>query len=51
MLVKLKRFFVWGVFQGLAGAGEQTWATARSELVPNFHAVVAAVEGLCQICK
>lgn len=37
--------------QGLAGAGEQAWATTQSELVSDLHAVVAAVERLCQICE
>lgn len=37
--------------QGLAGEGEQTRATTWSELVPDLHAVVAAMERLCQICE
>lgn len=32
--------------QGLVREGEQTWAAAKSQLVPHLHAVVAAVEGL-----
>lgn len=37
------------VVQGLAGEGKQAWAEDGPELVPHLHAVVAAVEGLCQI--
>lgn len=50
-VVWLKKFYCCCCVQGLVRAGEQTWAAARSELVPHLHAVVAAVEGLCQIRK
>lgn len=39
------------LIQGLAGEGEQTWTEASTELVLDLHAVVAAVEGLRQICE
>lgn len=37
--------------QRLVRTGEQARAAARPELVPHLHAVVAAVEGLCEIRK
>lgn len=33
--------------QGMAGASEQTWPTARPELVPHLHTVVEIMERLC----
>lgn len=39
------------MIQGLAGERKQTWTAARTELVPDLLAVVAAVEGLRQICE
>ncbi|XP_045442361.1 ubiquitin carboxyl-terminal hydrolase 32 isoform X4 [Pipistrellus kuhlii] len=37
-------------YKRMVRTGEQVWSTTRTQLVYHLHAVVAAVEGLCQIC-